>query len=73
MSKNYGYKVCCRKQGKRRYMRRFLTYTHKDAINMMSFYIRYPPRDLSNNKLVWKVLPITLSEVNAGIWRESPF
>lgn len=74
---NYGYKVCSREQGKKRYIRHFMTYTYKQAVNVMTGYIRYPPNARGDNhKLIsptWKIIPISRKEVDAGIWRECPF
>lgn len=75
--KNYGYKVCYREQGKKRYVRYFLTYTFKQAMNAMNSYIRYPPYERETgrklNQPEWKIIPITRKEVRDGIWRECPF
>ncbi len=75
--KNYGYKVCYREDGKRRYVRHFMTYTRKQATNVTDGYIRYPPLARSDghvlNRPRWKIIPISYSEVKAGIWREPPF
>ena len=74
---SYGYKVCYREQGKTRYVRHFMTYTYKQAVNARNGYIRYPPEAWEDNhKLInptWKVIPISRAEVEAGIWRECPF
>ena len=73
----YGYKVCYREQGKKRYVRYFLTYTHKQAVYAMNSYIRYPPRERETNRKLnnpsWKIIPVTRKEVDDGIWRECPF
>lgn len=74
---NNGYKVCYREQGKTRYIRYFMTYTYKQAVNAMVGYIRYPPKSREDNhKLIgptWKIIPISRKEVDNGIWLECPF
>ena len=73
----YGYKVCYREQDKKRYVRYFLTYTHKQAVYALNSYIRYPPRERETNRKFnnpsWKIIPVTRKEVDDGIWRECPF
>lgn len=77
MRKNYGYKICYKEQGSKEYIRYFMTYTYKQAINAMNGYIRYPPQERNTGrKLIhpkWKVMPITKKEVIGGIWQECPF
>jgi hypothetical protein len=72
----YGYKVCYREEGKTRFVRHFLAYTKKQAASMIEMYIRYPEtahrgKVLKNPE--WKIIPVSRSEVIAGIWRECPF
>ena len=75
--KNYGYKICYSEQSDKRYVRHFLTYTRKQAIQMLNFYIRYPPVAHDDRHVLisskWKIVPVSLKEVKAGIWREAPF
>ena len=65
------------KKSSKQYIRHFLTYTREQAVVSLNYYIRYPPaaRDdghvLNNPKL--KIIPVSRSEVKAGIWRETPF
>jgi len=74
---NYGYKVCYREQGKKRYIRYFLTYTIKQAKDMLNYYLRYPPKSRDNNKIlnnpIWKIIPVSRKEILDGIWHELPF
>ncbi len=73
----YGYKVCYREQGGKRYVRYFLTYTRKQAMTAMAGYIRYPPVARDDGHTLqgpaWKIVPVSRSEVEKGIWREAPF
>jgi len=73
----YGYKVCYREKGKKRFIRHFLTYTFKQAVKAKEFYVQYPQKSrITNRELVkpeWVIIPIKKSEVRAGIWREDPF
>ena len=73
----YGYKVCYREEGMKRYVRHFLTYTRRQAVRAMNGYIRYPPTARKDGhkltKPKWKIIPVSRSEAEAGIWRECPF
>jgi hypothetical protein len=75
--KNYGFKVCYREQGKRYYVRHFLAYTRRQAKSAMDGYVRYPPSARDDGRILkkprWKIIPVSRSEVKAGIWREPPF
>ena len=75
--RNYGYKVCYREEGKARYVRHFMTYTRKQAVDMLNYYIRYPPEAHDNRHILkkprWKIIPVSREEVKAGIWKEAPF
>ena len=74
---SYGYKVCYREQDSKRYVRYFLTYTHRQAVDALNCYIRDPPVARENghilNRPIWKIIPVTRKEIEAGIWRECPF
>ena len=72
-----GYKVCYREEGKKKYIRHFITYTHRQAVAARNGYMRFPPRAREDNRLLhnpqWVIIPIRDSEVRDGIWREAPF
>ena len=72
-----GYKVCYKEQNSNQYMRHFMTHNYKDAMDMVAYYKRYPPRAREDNhklkKPKWRVIPITFKEIRDGIWREVPF
>ena len=72
-----GYKVCYKEQGSNQYIRHFLTRNYKEAIKMITYYKRYPPKAREDNhklkKPKWRVIPITIKEIHNGIWREAPF
>ncbi len=72
-----GYKICYKEQGSNKYVRHFMTYNYRDAMNMVAYYKRYPPRAREDNhklkKPKWRVIPITIKEICDGIWREVPF
>lgn len=74
---NYGYKVCYREKGGKSYVRHFLTYTYKQAVHSLNYYIRYPPEAREDGHVLkrprWKIIPVSRREVKAGIWRECPF
>jgi len=75
--RNYGYKVCYREKGKLRYQQYFLTYTHKQAVFSLNYYIRYPPKARDDGHILnnpqWKIIHVSRDEFKAGIWRECPF
>lgn len=73
----YGYKVCYRENRKGIYIRYFITYTYKQALISISYYVSYPQRSRTDNHLLcnpeWKIFPISKKEVKDGIWRDIPF
>lgn len=73
----YGYKVCYKEKGSKRYIRYFITYTYKQAKKILKYYILYSPTAREDNHIldnpIWKIIPIKHSEVKDGIWREDPF
>ena len=50
--KTYGYKICYREKNSKRYIRYFLTYNHKQAVNALKEYIRYPPKERETNRIL---------------------
>ena len=72
-----GFKVCYKESNSNRYNRHYLTRNYNDAIKMIAFYKRYPPRARDDNhklkKPKWRIIPISLKEIKDGIWREVPF
>ena len=73
----HGYKVCYKEAGDRQYTRYFLTYTYRQASEIIAMYVRYPPPCRVDNHILnnpkWAVIPVTPAEVRSGIWREVPF
>ena len=73
----YGYKVCFREKGNKKYTERFLTHTYKQAKSVKEMYLRYPFIAGLNNRTLkkpeWVIIPIKKSEVRDGIWHEVPF
>ena len=73
----YGYKVCYKEAGDKKYTRYFLTYTYRQATEIIAMYVRYPPPCRKDNHILnnpkWAIIPVKQSEVQAGIWREVPF
>lgn len=72
-----GFKVCYKERGKKQYIRHFLSRNYISAISMINYYKRYPQNSRENNhklkKPKWKIIPVSIKEVHAGIWREVPF
>ena len=73
----YGYKVGYRENGSRFFVRHFMTYTYKQALDWLSYYRKYPQCERDTNrplvKPFWEIKPITEKEYMAGIWHEIPF
>ncbi len=72
-----GFKLCYKEQGSKEYVRYFMTRTYKDAVRILKLYRRYPPTAREDNhklkKPRWRIIPVTLKEIQDGIWREVPF
>ena len=72
-----GFKVCYKEKNTNCYIIHWLATTHKDAINMINYYKRYPQNSREDNhklkKPKWKIIPVTIKEIHDGIWREVPF
>ena len=73
----YGYKVCYKEAGDRKYTRYFLTYTYRQAVESVAMYVHDPPPSRKDNHILNNskraIIPLTPAEVRAGIWREVPF
>ena len=73
----YGYKVCYKEKGCKKYIRHFLTYTYNQAKKAKEYYTKYPQRARDDNHLLrkpnWVIIPVKKSEVRSGIWHEVPF
>lgn len=73
----YGYKVCYREKGRKRFVRHFMTYTYTQARYALKGYICFPPEAREDGHILkrpkWKIIPVNRKEVDAGIWREAPF
>ena len=72
-----GFKVCYKEQNTTRYIRHFLTRNYNEALDIINYYKRYPQNSREDNhklkKPKWRIIPITIKEINDGIWREVPF
>ena len=73
----HGYKVCYKEEGDKRYTRYFLTYTYRQATEIIAMYVRYPPPSREDHHILkhpkWAIIPINKTEVKSGIWRQVPF
>jgi len=73
----YGFKICYRDEGTKCHVRHFLTFTRRQAVEMLNFYIRYPPMEHEGRRALikpkWKIIPVSRREVRAGIWEGCPF
>ena len=63
----YGYKVCYREKGKKKFVRLYLCNTY----GLAEFSIKHNRHVLRNP--TWKIVPVTRKEVEAGIWNDCPF
>lgn len=75
--RNYGYKVCYKKQGSYKWRVYVVTNTYNLALWHARWYEREPPKHRNTGKAienaVWDVLPIkTLAEYKRR-WRGCPF
>lgn len=77
MKSKHGYKICYKENGDKIYRRYFLTYTYRQAKQVLFFYRRFPQKSREDKHELkepkWLILPITLKEIKAGIWNEDPF
>ena len=75
--RNFGYKICYKERGSKKYIRYFMTYTYPQALKILYYFISYPPDERETvRKLIqpeWRIIPVTKKEILAGIWRECPF
>jgi hypothetical protein len=75
--RNFGYKICYKERGSKKYIRYFMTYTYPQALKILYYFIGSPPDEReTGRKLIqpeWRIIPVTKKEVLAGIWRECPF
>jgi hypothetical protein len=75
--RNFGYKICYKERGSKKYIRYFMTYTYPQALKILYYFISYPPDEReTGRKLIqpeWRIIPVTKKEILAGIWRECPF
>ena len=73
----YGYKICYREKGQKKYVRHFLTYTYSQAKRAKAGFVKYPQKARDDGhplrKPNWVIIPVKKSEVRAGIWHEVPF
>ena len=72
-----GFKVCYKEKDSKRYIRHWLARTYKEAVSMINYYKRYPQNSRKDNHLLkkpkWRIIPVSMKEINDGIWREVPF
>ena len=75
--RNFGYKICYKERGSKKYIRYFMTYTYPQALKILYYFISHPPDEReTGRKLIqpeWRIIPVTKKEILAGIWRECPF
>ena len=41
--RNFGYKICYKERGSKKYIRYFMTYTYPQALKILYYFISYPP------------------------------
>ena len=72
-----GFKVCYKEKNSKTWIRHWLAKTYAQAVDMLNYYQRYPQHSREDNHLLknpkWKIIPVSINEVIAGIWLEDPF
>jgi hypothetical protein len=75
-NKIYGYEIGYRESGNR-FIRYYTTFTYRQALSSLRFYIKYPTRERETNRPlidpVWEIQPITKKEIMRSILDELPF
>ena len=75
--KDYGYKVCYKKKGRRKLKIYVITNDKEFAETHIRWYEEKPPRARKTNKIIqnveWCVLPITNYLEYKWLWRNCPF
>ncbi len=70
----YGYKVCYREKHGKEFVRKFITKTYRQAVEIKKIYQLETMTIVKQfNHPTWNIFPITKKEVKAGIWKEDPF
>ncbi len=77
MMKNYGYKVCYQKQGKRKIKCYLITNTYSSAEWCVRWYNSHTPPDRRTNRplerVTWLIVPIKTFIEYKRLWRGCPF
>ena len=77
MKKDYGYKVCYRKQGKTKWRIYVIVNTYDFALWHVRWYEKDTPKDRKTheplNDVTWLVIPIKTYIEYKRLWRGCPF
>ncbi|MCM1360228.1 MAG: hypothetical protein NC183_06920 [Corallococcus sp.] len=77
MKKDYGYKVCYRKQGKAKWRIYVVVNTYNFALWHVRWYEKKTPKDRKTNEpitqVTWEVFPIKNYLEYKYLWRGCPF
>ena len=77
MTKDYGYKVCYKQYGKRRWKVYLVTNRYDSALWHIRWYESHSPPDRKTKKLIrqvdWDVFPIKSYLEYKYLWRGCPF
>ena len=77
MKKEYSYKVCYKKQGKKRIKVYEITNTYDLADWCVRWYVNNPPPDRKTGKIIqnadWLIIPIRTLIEHKWRWRGCPF
>lgn len=75
--RNYGYKICYKKQGKRKSKIYLVTNNYELALWQIRWYSNHPPDDKKTkrplNNVEWLVIPIKTYIEYKHLWRGCPF
>jgi hypothetical protein len=75
--RDYGYKVCFKKQGKTKWKIYLVTNTYDSAIWNVRWYENHSPPDRKTNtpieQVIWRVFPIKTYFEYKYLWRGCPF
>lgn len=71
--KNYGYKLCYKKQGKEKLKIYIITNTYDLAELHIRWYAKHSPPDKTLLDVTWIIVPIKTYAEYKRLWRNVPF
>ena len=55
--RNFGYKICYKERGSKKYIRYFMTYTYPQALKILYYFISYPPDERETGRKL--IIPVS--------------